>query len=699
MNAIRRPALLVCALTLLGCGRAQEPEPDAYVAAGTDATDPTETKPLGPGGVIVLSIAPSDMAGIPAPERTKTLVTPAWDYAYLAERAGGFSLQPRLTIELSGGPIDADTVAAGVHLQRVGTEELIGVQQIVIDPESLTISAVPVRYLREESEYLVVVTDALHAAGGPVVATTERFTTGRFTSALVAIREALDATPLGPATLVAESPSGAFTWEAHRATLPAGSTPTLPWTSWEPGGSLSLTSTYAEAGDDEVELELESGVLTGAVPPGGGPVRVYQRFEHHPNAAIGALILGHFDAPWYLTQERLFAWPEATQEGTRTVWFWLYLPPGDPPGSGWPIALFGNGYRSHRHHAGTLAADLATHGVATLALTAVGHGGGPDGRLVADGIAHPDGGRAIDADGDGFYGLEEGMRADPTGPSHGGVAGLTDGVRQTVIEMMAASRVVAQGLPNVSTAEEDRFYFGISNGGRVGALLLAVDPTIRVGVLNVPPTEAHLPLNDSWRSLWADTLDSLVPPLTNAPHPEWGFFDEAIPFRGDPPLVAPPEGAADIQDFLDRYRWATLPMNPAAYGTRLREATDTRVLVQIGRGDRVVPNPASIDLVREADLQATTCIVWPQRSLWDAHLGKRSADLIHVFAFMLETTASWQPGVIGAAARTQIATWYTSRGEKLVDPDPEGDLFGQGDVFEVPVSDESLELLNRDFGY
>ncbi len=684
--------LLIACTALCACSSGSTvapPASDAAVAADAGADSGPQAPPI-----TVVAILPSDAAGIPQPPADE--VTAAWDFAFIADTTGGFSLQPLVSIQVSDGLVDTATFTSEhVYLRPQGSEERVGIEQRMYDPETETLWFVPDRYLREETAYEVVV-DGLMSQGRLVEPTAEAFTTGRFTDELTAVAAQADGWATAP-TIVAESTSGLLAWDAHRATLHPGTPPALVWGAWESGGGrLNEPSGYAEGGGAPVAVEIGADGFAGPLPEGGGPVRIFQRFEMFVPPGIGKVVLGRYQAPWLLNDERLLT-PSAG--AMREVWFTLLLPEGEPPEAGWPVLLYGHGYRSHRHHAPLLAAQLAKAGIATLAATAVGHGGGPDGTIELDGVQYPDGGRGVDADNDGIFLLEEGMRTDPLGPSHGGVRGLTDGVRQTVIDYMAATRAIEAGLPGISTAQADRAYFGISNGGRVGALLMAVDPKMRVGVLNVPPTNAFMPLADAWRDLWALVLSATVPPLTNAPHPHWGRFDEGIPFRGAQVQVGLPPGAAAIQGYLDRHRWAALPMNGAAYASRYA-TLGKRVLVQIGRGDPVVANPSSLDLVREGGLQQTTCLVWPERSLWFSQLGQSAQSLIHVFAFLQTPTPRWQPGQIAVAAREQIAQWVLSGGETLFDPDPDqGGLFGSGDVFEVPLSPASFDLLDKSFGY
>ncbi len=684
---------------LAACGSTEPGAPDATAADLPQPPEDTSVDAVEPQDpIVVLQITPSDAIGVPTPPEAR--ITDTWDSAFLAANTDGFSLQPLIRVVVSKGLVDVGTFTSEhVYLHpESDADQRIGIEQRVYDPETETLSFLPARYLAQATTYRLVV-DGLKSHGQVVESASVAFTTGRFTDELTDLAASADDWDAA-VTVVAESTSGLLAWTAHRATLHAGTPPVLPWPAWESGGGLlNEQSITAEAGGAPVTLAIgPSGMYEGPLPDGGGDVVIRQHFEMFVPTGIGRVVLGRYQSPWLLNDEQLLV--HGPGESARQVWFTLWLPEGDPPDGGWPVVLYAHGYRSHRHHAPLLAGQLAQAGLATMAVTAVGHGGGPDGWIELDGEQYPDGGRGVDANHDGIYLLEEGMRSDPLGPSHGAIRGLTDGVRQSVIDYMAAIRAIEAGLPDVSTSANARSWFGISNGGRIGALLMAVDPKMPVAVLNVPPTESFSPLADTWRGLWSTIFAATAPPLTNGAHPQWGDFDEDIPFRGGPVQVGLSPGAAHIQAYLDRYRWATMPMNGAAYAGRYA-VQGKRILVQIGRGDPVVVNPGTLDLVREGGLQATTCLFWPERSAWHDHLGVEAQPLVHVFAVIQPNGPNWHPGVIGVAAREQLAQWYLSRGEILHDPDPDAEagLFGLGDVFEVPLSDAAFQELDSSFGY
>ncbi|HEV8494890.1 MAG TPA: hypothetical protein VGR76_21605, partial [Candidatus Angelobacter sp.] len=105
----------------------------------------------------------------------------------LLNQLDGFNLQPRLSISFDGA-IDVSTVNSNtvflVTLPGPGllgldfdnfTPQVIGINQIVWDPASLTLFAESNDHLNEDSNYLLVVTTGVHDAGGNPIAVSSDF--------------------------------------------------------------------------------------------------------------------------------------------------------------------------------------------------------------------------------------------------------------------------------------------------------------------------------------------------------------------------------------------------------------------------------------------------------------------------------------------------------------------------------------------
>jgi Fe-S-cluster-containing hydrogenase component 2 len=228
-------------------------------------------------------------------------------------------------------------------------------------------------------------------------------------------------------------------------------------------------------------------------------------------------------------------------------------------------------------------------------------------------------------------------------------------------------------------------FYNPDTGRRSSATsLLAVEPRIQVGVLNVPggPIAEIARLSPAFRPSLRDTLGRRMPPLLNA----GTEFREDLPLRGEGPVMAPVAGALGIQEFLARAEWLARRGDPLAYARHLRVAPlagqePKRVLIQFATGDRVVPNPTTAALMRAGQLLDATALL-----RYDRIADGLPAELAEPHGFLLRTGA---PGVAGALARVaqeQVARFFASDGETIWDPDQaEPPPFPQP-LFEVPAS-------------
>jgi hypothetical protein len=291
-------------------------------------------------------------------------------------------------------------------------------------------------------------------------------------------------------------------------------------------------------------------------------------------------------------------------------------------------------------------------------------------------------GRAVDQDGDGRIERVEGLRA--SGPAV--ALGLRDALRQQVVDLLALTRALRGGLDvdgdGRADTRGDRFhYVGQSLGGIYGTLLLAVEPRIEVGVLNVAGGSLVeiARLAPAFRPLVRDTLGRRTPALLNA----GDDFHEDLPLRGDPPVMAPAPGALAVQEYLARAEWLGRRGDALAFAPYLRTAPlqgrePKRVLVQLAWGDGVVPNPTSAALVRAGQLADATAVFRADR----LPPGTPS-ELAEPHGFLLRVAA---PGAVGAAARAaqeQVARFFTAGGRDIWRP--VGPAVPD-DLFEVPGS-------------
>jgi hypothetical protein len=414
-------------------------------------------------------------------------------------------------------------------------------------------------------------------------------------------------------------------------------------------------------------------------------------------AEVGGLGVGWFRSPWYLTPGRRVAdhataRPLAEPSMMMPIAFVVLTPAGSPPPGGWPVAVLGHGYGGEMFSSAMLiAGTLARHGLATVAITVIGHGGGPEGRLLvqrAGGepleVRVP--GRGLDVDGDGAIARTEGFGAPPS--SRTALLGTRDALRQQVVDLMALVRALRGGLDvdgdGTPDTRGDRFvYVGQSLGGIYGTLLLAVDPLVQTGVLNVPggPVVEVARQSPVFRPLLRDVLGGRRPsPLNGAEE-----FREDLPLRGETRLQGVAPGALAIQELLARAEWAQRRADPVAYARHLRAAPlpglpRKRVLVQLAWGDRVVPNPTTGTLVRAGQLEDATVLL-----RYDRVVDRVPRRLLDPHGFLLRPEAPGVAGALARAAQEQVARFLTSEGGAIWNPDEATPSPAGQPVFEVPA--------------
>ena len=101
----------------------------------------------------------------------------------LLNQLDGFNTQPRISIPFDGA-IDPFTVTSQtVFLVRVGNlsepddfqPQVIGVNQVVWDPATLTLFVGSDQHLDQHTRYLLIVTDGVHDAAGDPIKASEEF--------------------------------------------------------------------------------------------------------------------------------------------------------------------------------------------------------------------------------------------------------------------------------------------------------------------------------------------------------------------------------------------------------------------------------------------------------------------------------------------------------------------------------------------
>jgi len=337
-----------------------------------------------------------------------------------------------------------------------------------------------------------------------------------------------------------------------------------------------------------------------------------------------------------------------------------------------------------------VASTFASHGIATIAINVVGHGGGAAGSLtitplVGSPLTIADGGRGIDQDGNGNIDSTEGVNAAP--PQ--GIIASRDGLRQAVADLMQLVRVIETGsIPGLSRTRI--YYAGQSFGGIYGVKFLALEDSVRAGVPNVPggPIIEIARLSPLFRGLVGFALFTRMPSLLNAGAlvpPAWGF-NENMPLRDQPPVINTVPGAMAIQEVIDNTEWVSQPGNPVAYAPHLRkrpldEIDPPPVIIQFAKGDQTVPNPTASAIFRAGDL--TDRSSYFRNDLVRVAIPTAPANP-HTFLTNIASSAA----ALAVAAQEQIATFFQSDGAVIIDPDRAGPFF------EVPIAGPLPEGLN-----
>ena len=622
----------------------------------------------------------------------------------------GFNLQPRLSIPFSD-LIDPSTVnSQTVFLVRLGHRQggkgdPVGINQIVWDPATKTLHAESDELLDQHTRYLLVVTDGVRDTDGHRVKGKDfqDFIHGEkrgqdfggLDTYREDLREAIEKAGVREHDIVAASvfstQSATAVLEKIRRKIKDSTPAPAVMHSTFSLSNLGFTSVQWKR-QVGANLALPASFSTTTVP-------VLAALSVFPGA-VGAVAFGSFLSPDWETAQK-FIPPIGTRtgvpvvQGTNVLEFNLIIPAGTAPVGGWPVAIFGHGFTDSKQGAPfAVASSLAHHGLATIAINVVGHGGGALGQLIITPLVGspatiPDGGRGIDQDGNGTIDSTEGVNAAPPR----GIIASRDGLRQTVADLMQLVRLIETGgLPGIS--RQRIYYAGQSFGGIYGVKLLALEDSIRAGVANVPGGAIIeiARLSPAFRGLVTLALGARVPPLLNAlpvATPLLGF-NENIPLRTNPTkvLVNTVPGAMAIQEVIDNTEWVSQPGNPVAYAPHLRkqpldETDPPPVIIQFARGDQTVPNPTATAIFRAGDLKDRSTFF--RNDL--VRLAQIPGAQTNPHTFLTNIGATAPIAALAVGAQEQIATFFESDGTVVIDPD------GTGPFFEVPIAGDLPEDL------
>jgi hypothetical protein len=638
----------------------------------------------------------------------------------LLNQLDGFNLQPRLSIPFDGA-IDVSTANSNTIFlislpgRGLGEDEVehfksqvIGINQIVWDPASLTLFAESNDHLAEDSNYLLIVTNGVHDAQGNPVAAASGFAQfvhgdgdvdGKNADRLLkryqqALKSALDEDVLERIGLRRSDVAAAsfFTTESATATLrsireqiKAAAAPAVNFNLGSGGEKTVFPLNTVTGLTWNVQALTVGPLIPTSLNATLGALQVFP-------GSIGTMAFGKFSGQHW-QNAGVFIPQVATRksvpsQGSEDIFFNLFIPSGPRPTNGWPVAIFGHGFTDSKQGAPfAVASTLAHNGIASISINVVGHGFGPNSTLTVQqgttSVTFPEGGRGVDQNGDGQIISSEGSSTFVLSPQ--GTIGSRDALQQTVANLMELVRAIqggidanGDGLPDL---DANRIYYaGQSFGGIYGTIFLGIEPDIRAGVPNVPggPVIDIVRLSPSFQLLLTQALSVRTPVLLNAGPPL--FFKDNSPLRNLPTVINTVPGAIAIQTVEDTSRWLGQAGDPVAWAPFIRKSPlpgdlAKSVVVQFARGDETVPNPTATALIRSGDLTDRTTFF---RNDLAFALGVGFGKNPHTFL----TNIGGTPAVALAAveAQSQIGVFFATDGALIIDPD------GPGPLFEVPIA-------------
>jgi hypothetical protein len=572
----------------------------------------------------------------------------------LLDQNDGFSLRPRIRVRFSG-PVNTATLRDGIYILGPGGRTIVNIDEVVWDPATNTVFAKPEVVLAQQTRYSLMITQAVKdASGAPIEAgASTTFTT---MSATAWLEHARDILPYVPTVVRFAEPQSTFRL--------ADTT----------GIALHFQTGANPVRFSDVSLPIDATLLTG----------------------IDRLIVGSFRSPRFLEDDQTIR-PYPTLPGlsvpaaTEEIGFNAFLPDTAKPAAGYPVVIFGHGLGDSRFGGPTaLAGPFARAGLATIAITTVGHGFGPFSTVSftdrnGKTTTLPALGRGIDFNRDGNIDADEGCQIYTPIP-----LGLRDCLRQTAVDLMQLTRVIRQGLDldgdGVPDLDPSRIYYGgDSLGSLLGPVFVGAEPSVRAAAFNTggaTVTEIAR-FSPAYRPIIAGFLGANLPPLLNLPN----GFDEDYPLPGQPVRVTTVPGALAIQNVLELTEWLDTAGDPGSFAARLAPRP---MLVQFARADRTMPNPATSLFIRAAGLQSST---WIYR-----HDLARAKDPTlpldpHPFLVLFVTLGGSSiqlPGITGLAisldAQNQFAGFFAADGRSIPDPNFYSTLLLGTKVFEIPTT-------------
>ncbi|SFM34063.1 Ig-like domain-containing protein [Variovorax sp. OV329] len=634
----------------------------------------------------------------------------------------GFNTQPRITVPFTGdidpATVNSDTLYLlnlGDTLSGRGFGQEVGINQVSWDVASKTLVAESDELLQEHTRYVLVITNGIRDAQG------KRIEGGRYGNlgkdndrdrdrdhdrdrdTMDYRRQLQEADRWVRPERNAVVGLSLFTTQSISADLRKirdqirRSNPAP--LNFMIGNSGSVRAVFPVAGLTGIQWNRQTGTAP-AFTSSFVPTPALQVVP----GAVGRVAFATFRSPDYMNAERVIPATgtllgQPSPQGSNDLLVEIFLPSGARPAGGWPVALFGHGFTDSMYGAPwTVASVFASRGIATMAISVVGHGGGAQGTLnvLPTGgapVVLPSGGRGFDQDGNGTIDSTEGVGA--VGAQT--IVSSRDGLRQTVVDLMQLVRQIQAGIDveGDGSVDIDRnriYYAGQSFGGIYGTIFLGVEGAVRAGVPNVPGGSiTEVARLGAFRPLTGLALATRQPQLLNLPPtqalPIPVNFNENIPLRNVPPLVNNVPGAAAIQLVLENNEWVQQTGNPVSYAPYIRKQplpgnVAKPVILQFAKGDQTVPNPTTTAILRAGQLQ-DRALFYRNDLAFAANAGIPKNP--HTFLTNIGVAAA---APLAVAAQTQIALFFATDGATVIDPDAAGPLF------EMPVVPPLPETLN-----
>lgn len=647
------------------------------------------------------------MVRMPAPGDCNALPN-ACQEAWLASSFDGFHPQGRVRIRFSG-PINPDTIAGGVLLvasdnlttDEVGvhkTGDTVKLNQIIYDPATDTAYGKPDGPMDQHRRYLLVVTDAVKDTAGDAVEADPAYTN--------CANGASDEYCSG---LSAAVKNAAVTGKVAAASVYS----TMSVTAWLEKALAQLNNlppTVTGAGfftmEDmrKVTWRIQTGASATAFTDIVLPIELIQ-------SGLKGLGFGTFQSNVHMGPDRVIPTvasndPLPSDVRQEELQYAVYLPNVEKPSPGYPVVIYGHGMGDSRFGGPALVgATLARSGLATIAINAVGHGFGPNSRMLISTASKGEvevmmPGRGIDMNSDGRIDSSEGCMSLLSAPF-----GLRDCLRQTAVDLAQLVRVIKAGIDvdgdgTVDLDPGQIFYVGQSLGSLYGTMLLAVDGTVQAAALNSGggPVIDIQRWGPAFRPLGALNLSFRRPMLLN----NGSDFDESYVLRNQPAKIVTTAGAIDIQNAFEMQEWIQAEGDPALFASHLKLSplagvTGKKVLWLFGKGDQTIPNNTASTLVRNAGMQDSTWLYRHDLARQHAPLPADPHEYLTWYVGASSTTLNLFARPIANATQSQIAQFFKT-GE-IADPntlDSSLFFFFPPGIFEKPATlPEDLNYLEQ----